>query len=127
MKIIKPTHHRGQTMVEFALLIPALLLLTVVMLDLGRGVYYYSVIYNAAREGARYGIIHPDDVVGIEAAARDLAIGLDQSKLIINPATIISDTIQVEVHYSFEPVTPLGLFSIDDFDLHTRSTMLIEQ
>ena len=127
MKIFKPSHNRGQTMVEFALLIPALLLLTVVTLDLGRGVYYYSVIYNAAREGARYGIIHPDDVVGIEAAARDLAIGLDQSKLTINPATIISDTIHVEVHYAFEPVTPLGLFSIDDFDLHTRSTMLIEQ
>ena len=135
MRIFKPSLNRGQTLVEFALLLPALLLLTVVTLDLGRGVYYYSVIYNAAREGARYAIVHqqqyntiPVDVAGIEAAVRNKAIGLDQSKLELIPAPqIITNTIKVEVTYTFEPVTPLGLFSIDDFDLHSSSTMLIER
>ena len=129
-----PNNNRGQSMVEMALLLPVLLLLTVVTLDLGRGVYYYTVIYNAAREGARYAIVHqeqnntvPVDITGIETAIKSKAIGLDLSKLVIPQPQIITDKIQVEVSYTFEPVTPLGLFKIEDINLHTRSTMLIER
>ncbi len=42
----------GQSLVEFAILLPVFLLIVVVIFDLGRAVYYYSVIFNAAREGA---------------------------------------------------------------------------
>lgn len=51
---------RGQTLVEFALTIPILMLLCVGMLDIGWGVYYYNTISNAAREGARFGIVLTD-------------------------------------------------------------------
>jgi Flp pilus assembly protein TadG len=130
MKITHPNRMNGQSLVELALLIPVLLVLTIVTFDLGRGIYYYSVIYNAAREGARYGIIHPEDVTGIEAAAKKLAIGLDQSKMSIDPEIINSGkSIQVTIDYNFELVTPMAnlLSKRGYIDLRTSSTMLIER
>lgn len=44
---------RGQSLVEFALILPVLLLLLFGILDLGRGVYAYNTISNAAHQGAR--------------------------------------------------------------------------
>jgi Flp pilus assembly protein TadG len=120
-----------------ALLLPVLLLLSVVTIDLGRGIYYYSVIFNAAREGARYGIVHqqhdnsiPSDTAGIEAAVKDLAIGLDQSQLTITVMSpIISETIKVSVIYRFELVTPIAILFKNNgyFLLHTSSSMKIER
>jgi Flp pilus assembly protein TadG len=136
MKITHSYHTRGQSLVELVLLLPVLLLLTVVTFDLSRGVYYYSVIYNAAREGARYAIMHqqqtntiPNDTAGIDAAARNLAIGLDPDKLTVTVSSpIVSNTIQVNVTYTFELVTPIAkLFrSCGCFNLQTSSTMMIE-
>src|SRR2546423_13907317 len=43
----------GQSMVEFAVLAPVFFLLLLGTIDLGRSVYTYNAISNAAREGAR--------------------------------------------------------------------------
>jgi Flp pilus assembly protein TadG len=43
---------RGQGVVEFALLVPILLLVVFGALDFGRAFYGYTVVVNAAREGA---------------------------------------------------------------------------
>ena len=45
--------HRGQGLVEFALVIPLFLLLIFGLIDVGRLVYMDSVLSQAAREGAR--------------------------------------------------------------------------
>ena len=52
----------GQTLVEFSLV--ALLLMVVMMgiMDFARLFFSYASISNAAREGARYGIIYPGHV-----------------------------------------------------------------
>ncbi len=124
---------RGQSLVEFALLLPIMLLLAVMLVDLGRAIYYYSVIFNAAREGARYGIIHPTDGSGIEAAARSLTVGLDQDDLTISsilPSPPVSGSVvRVIATYRFRAVTPLAnLFVSGGFiDLTSRSTMYIEK
>jgi Flp pilus assembly protein TadG len=125
----------GQSLVEMALLLPVLLLLSVAAIDFGRGIYYYSAIYNAAREGARYGIIDPTDTTGIETAVKKLTVGLDQDSLSItiipNPPDPDINTIQVKVDYSFELVTPIAkLFTTCGcgiIDLHTSSAMIIER
>ena len=44
---------RGQATVEFALILPALLLLILGMLDFGRAVNYYNTLTELAAEGAR--------------------------------------------------------------------------
>jgi Flp pilus assembly protein TadG len=49
---------RGVAAVEFALILPLVLLLTLACVDLGRVVHAYLVVSNAARCGAQYGSMH---------------------------------------------------------------------
>lgn len=51
---------RGQTLVEFALAVPILFVLSLAILDLGTGVFYYNTLADCAREGARFGIVLTD-------------------------------------------------------------------
>src|SRR3972149_2815490 len=48
---------RGQALVEFALLLPVLIVLIMGVLDFARAFNVLQVVTNAAREGARVGII----------------------------------------------------------------------
>lgn len=49
---------RGQGLVEFALVFPVIALLLFGVLDLGRAVFAYNTIANAARQGARVAIVN---------------------------------------------------------------------
>ena len=49
---------RGQSMVEFALILPILMFLLVGFFDLGRVVLAHDALGHAAREAARYAIVH---------------------------------------------------------------------
>ncbi|HEX7976775.1 MAG TPA: TadE/TadG family type IV pilus assembly protein [Anaerolineales bacterium] len=48
----------GQELVEFAIIVPLFILFLFGIYDLGRAFYAVVVITNAAREGARYGVVH---------------------------------------------------------------------
>ncbi len=52
-------NRKGQSLVEFALLLPLLLILVMGLFDVGRAVFYYSVLNTAVREGTRYAIVQP--------------------------------------------------------------------
>jgi hypothetical protein len=118
MKSLMRYKQHGQSLVEFALLLPVLVLMIVIVFDLGRAVYYSSVIHNAAREAARYGIVYPKDISGMEQKAIDYAIGLRLKKpdnfnpaiSIINPTNkpnLPTPSVIVYITYDFEPATPL--------------------
>lgn len=49
----------GQSLIEFALMLPLLLILVMGLFDIGRAVFYYSVLNTAVREGARFAIVQP--------------------------------------------------------------------
>lgn len=49
--------HSGQALVEFVLVLPILLILTLAIAELSILLYDKAVITNAAREGARFGIV----------------------------------------------------------------------
>jgi Flp pilus assembly protein TadG len=49
---------RGQTMVEFALILPIMMFLLTGFFDLGRVVLAHDALGHAAREAARYAIVH---------------------------------------------------------------------
>jgi Flp pilus assembly protein TadG len=51
---------RGQGLVEFALVAPIFLLILMAVFDFGRGIFIYTSITNAAREGARLAIVNQD-------------------------------------------------------------------
>jgi len=115
---------RGQELVEFALVLILFLVVLMVIFDMGRAVYYYSAIHNAAREGARHGITD-QNAGNIQAFAQNVAVGLD-----IDPVIgITEDTVTVSIDYVFVPVTPvLSLFSGENsITLHSQATMRIEK
>jgi len=47
----------GQAMLEFALVLPFILLLIILFIEFGRVVYYYSALNNAVRDGARFATV----------------------------------------------------------------------
>jgi len=64
--------HRGQSLAEFAIVLPVLLILVLGSIDLGRLFFAYISVSNAARIGAQYASASPDastDVTGIRDAA----------------------------------------------------------
>ena len=65
---------RGQALVEFALVIPIFLLMLVALFDLGRAVFAYNTLTNAAREGVRLAIVNQDEASIIARAKSQTAI-----------------------------------------------------
>ena len=59
------TRETGQNLVEFAIVLPLLLLFIFGAVDLGRLFHAYIAITNAAREGARFGGLNRDMISGI--------------------------------------------------------------
>lgn len=49
---------RGQALAEFAMVAPIFFLLLFGIIEGGRFILYYQALHNAAREGARYAIVH---------------------------------------------------------------------
>ena len=83
---------RGQSLVELALTLPVILVMLFGIIELGRAFLIYSEVSNAAREGARYGMVHPGDDAGIVEAAH--------SKV----ATVPGDQIPITVTYDTQPI-----------------------
>ena len=57
IRSIRP-RSRGQALVEFALVAPIFIFALMTLIELGRAVYYTQTLHSAAREGARYAIVH---------------------------------------------------------------------
>ena len=129
MSKLRAAGERGQDAVEFAIILLVLFLVLVGIFDMGRAVYSYSVLFNAAREGARYGVIHPTDSAGIEAQVRNLAVGLDPSALTVTSSMPDSKDVRVQLSYQFTIVTPLiqSFFGSNPLTLVSESTMRIEK
>ncbi|HEY8718930.1 TadE family protein, partial [Pengzhenrongella sp.] len=75
-RVRTPSQHRGrqsrsagQALVEFALVIPVMLLMLAIAIDFGRLFFSYIEITNAAREGASFGAHAPSNLVQIQATA----------------------------------------------------------
>jgi Flp pilus assembly protein TadG len=77
---------RGQTLVEFALALPIMVLLLMALFDFGRAIFAYNTVSNAARDGARIAIVDQSLTSGVSNAAQAAAdqatgLGLDPTDL----------------------------------------------
>jgi Flp pilus assembly protein TadG len=122
-----PRHRqRGQELVEFALILPLLLLLMVGIFEFGYVVFAYNTLSNAVREGARLGSVNPveADILG---RARNLTSGLDQGEIDgdIWTVTITEARVSVEVAYEHESMTGF-IFGLGPITLRAASSMGIE-
>ena len=121
---------RGQELVEFALILPLLLLLMVGIFEFGYVVFAYNTLSNAVREGARYGSVQPADETGILERAKRLTIGLDQSELGDDAWTVEVDGGRVSVSVEYEHTLFTGFllqsFGGDTLTLRAASSMGVE-
>lgn len=131
-----PPHRRnaGQSIVELALLLPVLMLLVVGVFDLGRAFHALITITNAAREGARYGSLHPGSETGMKAAAVAEAAGsgidILSDDVIINCAKDVNGkcfrggVLRVTVTYTFESL--LNVFIPATIDMQRYVEMAVQ-
>lgn len=101
----------GQSVVEFAIILPVLLIIVCGLLDIGRLYYAYVAVTDAAAEGAAYAAVHPDDLAGIYERAQDASGGLVQlSRELVGverPTVRSGAPVTVTVAYTFTFLTPL--------------------
>ena len=71
---MKRRRGRGQTLAEFALILPVFVLLILGLLDFGRVVYADHTLAQAAREAARVGVVEPAATAGKYLAIRAAAV-----------------------------------------------------
>ena len=124
----------GQDLIEYAITLPLFMLIIFGVLDLGRGIFYFSAMYQGARDGARYGSVHPEaPPEEVVAQVEHWLIGLDPSLWAIDTGCSTGTTSCVNVKYTFRAVTPvIGRFLLDEngvdgqLTLNTRSTMPLE-
>jgi len=120
---------RGQSLVEFAITLPIIVFIVLGLIDLGRGVFAYNTLAQAARQGNRMAIVD-QDVSRVQSAAIAAAptLGLGSSNVDVcfkeadtserdcnAPSTdncpaasrVIGCLAVVEAHTTFTPLTPV--------------------
>jgi hypothetical protein len=140
MTMQRPRHpsSEGQALVEFALAITVFLVLLMGVADLGRGIYTYNGVSQAAREIARATSVHPGVTLGtssqtasVVSVQQGLIPGLgtptftcvDIAGATISGSCTSGDFVKVGIAAPFQPVTLLlGLTGTWSF----QSTSLVQ-
>ena len=138
---------RGQSLVEFALILPLLLIFLATVLDLGR-IYYANIsLLNAAREGAFQASKTPDSyqagqpcntttnlvVCRVQLESKDTMVEVAASEIDVACSKTgcpleANSTVTVKVDGRFELITPiLGfIFGGQTIDMQSSATQQIE-
>lgn len=146
---LKEEGNKGQGMVEFALVFPLLLIVTLGIIQFGWMMFSYSAVVTSSREGARYGaaiqdvgggISQYEDCQGIKEAAKRIGglVGVDDNDITIqysNDSGIyalscppsqdvqLSDQIIVTVQKEIHPLVPL--IKIPPIPVHSSTSHTI--
>ena len=134
------THRsRGQGLVEFALVLPIMLFLFMILFDFGRAVYAYSAVADAARQGVRSAIVNQTTatIQGTAAgAATALGIAPANVEVAFHPAGTTVGTCspldlgcvaEVRVPYRWTAITPIIADVIGQIDMSSTARMPIER
>ncbi|MGI8829255.1 MAG: TadE/TadG family type IV pilus assembly protein [Candidatus Limnocylindria bacterium] len=123
---------RGQSLVEFALILPILLILLLGLLDFGRAVSAYNSVSNGARSGARVAIVNQneDDItaaveseVGLPEVEVDFDFNVESEPL----CPRIGCLIEVSVSTQYTPATPIIGNLVGTLTVSSSSRMAIER
>lgn len=69
---MKKNSEKGQSLVEVAISLPIILLILLGTIDFGMALFSYSILRDAAQEGALYGSFNPANDAEIENRARNI-------------------------------------------------------
>jgi Flp pilus assembly protein TadG len=121
---------KGQSLVEFALVLPVLIFLLLGIVDFGRAFHAYLTIDHAGREAARAASIGKD-VASTKIIARDNggSIGLTIDMVEVYPKSPTSNDVTIFISYPITFITPaLGVIAEEiGFDkLEDTTVMRVE-
>lgn len=129
----------GQELVEFALLLPLLLLLLLGIIEFGIAVFAYNTTANVGREVARYGVVHPNQTL-IDAYIDNSPEIQRWTQGIVTPSLsiiytlsggdVLSSTIQVTATYTHTFLTGPVITAVGgdpELPLRTVTTMYTER
>jgi len=103
----------GQTLVEFALVLPIFLLVLFAIMDFGMAFHAWITVTNSAREGARLGSVHGTSAAIVQRV-RTTASSLDQADLAVTVTNADDqggqpgESVVVDVSYDYSLMTPLA-------------------
>jgi Flp pilus assembly protein TadG len=140
---------RSQSLAEFTMVLPVLLVLMLGIVDFSMGFKSYVELTNATREGARYAVVgnpagaYPADCTGADRGnvvsrvckAAALAVADMQNVSVTYPSGHASgNSVVVSAHYRYNLITPLsGMMELlsgggfaGHFDLSSSSDMRLE-
>ncbi len=101
---------RGQSLVEFALVVPILILIIVGTFDLGFAVYADNTLSLAAREGARYAVTRRTTATDADICQRvsQSAAALTVTCTVTwTPGRTQGSTVSVTATANYTPLTPV--------------------
>jgi Flp pilus assembly protein TadG len=104
-------NEKGQSLVEFSIILPLLLLLLMGIFEFGLMLNSYLTIHNSAREGARLGIVAGSDSE-INELITNISPTLDTENIIVNitpseGSRESGGTLTVEVIYNYQVTIPI--------------------
>ena len=101
----------GQALVEFALILPVLLLVLLATVEFGRMCTAQNAVTNAAREGVRLGVLATSDDADVQATVTSLlsSAGMNTDNVAITVQNVGSAylpgaDVTVTVDYGYEPL-----------------------
>jgi Flp pilus assembly protein TadG len=120
---------RGQDLIEFALVMPLLFLMVFGILEFALVFFTYNTIADAARDGARYGVIGVrsiSDTAGIVATVYEVtdAANLSRAKLTVTSSQPTATSVRVDVAYQMDLIS--WLTGSPGVTLRAASTKKIE-
>jgi Flp pilus assembly protein TadG len=123
------TEERGQTVVEFAIVLPVLLLVLFAILQFGVVFKDYIALTDAARVGARKAAVSrhlANRNAVVESAVRASADGIDNAdlKVLVSSAWTPGSDVEVSASYPYS-VNVLG-WVVASGDLETTTTERVE-
>ncbi len=121
----------GQSIVEAAFVIPLFILILCGILDFGWIFSNQLMINNSSREGARYAVVHADDVdLKSLVTSRVLSTSgiMDTTNLTVDVQFVGSDDIKVTVTNKIKVLTPIaGVFVAgQEIELESACVMRFE-
>ncbi|MDP4088804.1 MAG: pilus assembly protein [Bacillota bacterium] len=122
---------KGQALVEFAIILPVIMLLLMGILQFGMMLNSYLEVQNAAREGARTGIVGSTDT-GIRNQITAISPGLDSRNMTISINPVENqrksgDTLTIKITYSYQMTVPIiSNFFSRPIQLNAQTSMRVE-
>ena len=152
LRVLGRRPENGQSLAEFALIAPIFFLMIFGIIDLSRAFQSYVTIQEAARSGARYAVTGRIDCTGVAIQNRNNCIvhTVDQRVKDLDGHTSITtkyrkwtypayadpptendagqqcDAVEVEVDYTFHPVTPIMSRIIPDVPMQAKERLVNE-